>query len=321
MADYINDDETPVFLINGFMDSGKTAFILYTVKDEYFQTDGTTLLIAAEDGTVKYDAEELKKYRTELVWMRRKNEFTKEALELLRKQYRPERVIIELNGMWDAQAAAAQLPEKWVVYQQITLMDGTTLDSYLRNMKALMGPMLKSTELLIVNRCDGKTPEELLDWKRKLRPMLPSKSDIVMESRFGEIPLETLPEELPFDVEAPVIRIDPEYYGVWFFDANDNPARYDGKTVEFGAYIMRDKRLPKGYFVPGRMAMTCCEADMQFIGYLAHYDGIEAFRDHDFVKVTARVEVKEMPEYEGPGPVLEVLSLVHTAEVKDPVGF
>ena len=321
MADYINDDETPVFLINGFMDAGKTAFILYTVKDEYFQTEGTTLLIVTEEGTVKYDPEELGKYRTELIKIKKKDEFTKDALELLKKRFRPERVIIELNGMWDPLAAITELPDKWVVYQQITLMDGSTMDLYLRNMKALMGPMLKGTELLIVNRCDGKTPDELLDWKRKLRPMLPSKSDVVMENKFGEIPLETLPEELPYDVEAPVIDIAPEYYGTWFFDANDNPMRYDKKTVSFGAYIMRDPRLPKGYFVPGRMAMTCCEADMQFLGYLAHYDGISAYRDHDFVKVTARVDVKEMPEYEGPGPVLEVLSLAHTAEIKDPVGF
>ena len=40
----------PVYIINGFLESGKTEFILYTLSQPYFQTKGTTLLILCEEG-------------------------------------------------------------------------------------------------------------------------------------------------------------------------------------------------------------------------------------------------------------------------------
>lgn len=319
MADYINDNEIPVFLINGFLEAGKSAFIKYTMGEEYFQIDGKTLLIVCEEGEVEYHADELKEYETSMVVLERKEDMTKSYLEELQKRYRPERVIIEFNGMWNMDKL--ELPADWALYQQVTIMDGTTLQQYLNNMKSLMGPMLRNSELCIVNRCDGKTNEELVEWKRKLRPMLLSGSDIVFENKNGEIPMEILPEELPYDLEADVLEIRPEDYGIWFFDMKDNPRRYEGKTVEFTACIMKSKDFEKDCFVPGRMAMTCCEADMTFIGFLAHSAALSSFANHAWVKLRAKVEVRERREYGGEGPFLEVESMALTGEIEEPVGF
>ena len=40
--------EIPIYLITGFLESGKTSFINFTVAQEYFQIDGPTLLITTE---------------------------------------------------------------------------------------------------------------------------------------------------------------------------------------------------------------------------------------------------------------------------------
>ena len=32
----------PVFLINGFLEAGKSSFIQFTMEQEYFQTEGNT---------------------------------------------------------------------------------------------------------------------------------------------------------------------------------------------------------------------------------------------------------------------------------------
>ena len=157
MADYINDNEVPVFLINGFLEAGKTAFIKYTMGEEYFQIDGRTLLIVCEEGEVEYKTEELKEFNTVMVVAEEEAEFTRSWLEGLAERYKPERVIIEFNGMWNMDRV--ELPEDWVLYQQVTIMDGTTLPQYLANMKSLMGPMLRNSELCIVNRCDGRSEE------------------------------------------------------------------------------------------------------------------------------------------------------------------
>ena len=53
-----------VFVINGFLDSGKTQFINYTLAQPYFRTKGTTLLIVCEEGEVEYDESLLKKSKT-----------------------------------------------------------------------------------------------------------------------------------------------------------------------------------------------------------------------------------------------------------------
>ena len=54
----------PVYLINGFLESGKTEFIKYTISQPYFQTRGTTLLILCEEGELEYEEALLKKTRT-----------------------------------------------------------------------------------------------------------------------------------------------------------------------------------------------------------------------------------------------------------------
>ena len=320
MIDEIKIDEIPVFLVNGFLESGKTAFIIYTLGEEYFHIDCNTLLIVCEEGEVEFDSKLLGREKTFMVTVDDKKQLTGEFLAGQLKKNRCERVIIEYNGMW-GDPGEIDFPDDWVLYQQITVMDGTTLGAYLGNMKALMGPMLRNTELCIVNRCDGKTHEELLGFKRQLRPMMQQGSMLVMENKYGEIELETLDEELPYDVKGDEVIIKPEHYGTWYLDARDYPERYVGKTVDFTARIMKSPKFDKGMFVPGRMAVTCCENDMAFLGYLAHYKDIDKYKNGEWVHLKAKFSVQDRPEYEGEGPVLEVISMLITGEIKEPVGF
>lgn len=319
MENAINDYEKPVFLVNGFLESGKTSFINYTVGEEYFHIDENTMLLVTEDGEVEYDSALLKREKTFLFREDDQKSLTKEHLAELAESCHAERIVIEWNGMWNADNL--RFPDDWVLYQQITVMNGKTMDAYLANMKALMGPMLRYTELLLINRCDGIPDEKLLNWKRQLRPMLTQGSDIIMENAFGEIPLEVIPEDLPFDISSDPIVIGDKNFGVWFFDCRDYTERYVGKKVTFKACLMTDKRFPKDVFVPGRMAMTCCEADMSFIGFMAHYKGLSAYRDGDWVKITAVVEERDCDEYEGKGPFLEVVDIARTGEISEPVTF
>ena len=56
----IDEDVMPVFLINGFLEAGKTQFLEFTMDQEYFQTEGKTLLIVCEEGDTEYDEKKLK---------------------------------------------------------------------------------------------------------------------------------------------------------------------------------------------------------------------------------------------------------------------
>jgi G3E family GTPase len=336
------DDAVPVFIINGFLEAGKTDFIKFTMDQEYFQTEGTTVLLLCEEGESEYDEKLLKKNHTVVVPVEKETDFNKEYLTSLEEKYHPERFIIEWNGMWNqddlydgpmsekvlsqAQNRPANyeisLPDDWVIYQVITIMDGSTLDLYLNNMKSYMGQMLRKAELAIVNRCDGIADDKLVDYRRKIRAM-GQNAMIVLEDKDGEIPQDTLPEDLPYDLSKDMIELKDEDYGTWFVDCMDNPDRYVGKTVKFSAMMLKRKNMPKTEFVPGRMAMTCCAQDMTFLGFIAkgNADALAPYKTRDWVKVTAKISMEERKEYSGEGPVLEVTDLARTAEIADPVTF
>ena len=48
--------ECQVFMIYGFLESGKTQFINFTTAQDYFKMDGKTLIIACEEGIEEWRA-------------------------------------------------------------------------------------------------------------------------------------------------------------------------------------------------------------------------------------------------------------------------
>ena len=54
MAYEIEDDIMPLFLINGFLEAGKTQFLDFTMQQDYFKTEGKTLLIVCEEGDTEF---------------------------------------------------------------------------------------------------------------------------------------------------------------------------------------------------------------------------------------------------------------------------
>ena len=101
MGENYQGDGIPVFLINGFLESGKTSFIQYTMNQEYFQTNGNTLLLLCEEGEKEYDPIELAKLHTTPIYMSDITDFQEEKLKKLADTYKPERILIEWNGMWN----------------------------------------------------------------------------------------------------------------------------------------------------------------------------------------------------------------------------
>lgn len=315
MGPEIADEIIPLFMINGFLESGKTQFLQFTMEQDYFQTQGKTLLIVCEEGDTEYDEALLKKTRTEMVYIDSFAKLTPARLEELELLYNPERVLMEWNGMWNQDDL--QLPADWTVYQQITLIDGSTFDLYAKNMKPLLGAMVRNSELVILNRCDGL--EDLESYRRTLKAMN-SRCEIIFEDGEGEIE-EVSEADLPYDLSADVIEIAPKDYGIWYIDSMDKPDRYRGKVVEFTGMVLKSPGLPKNYFVPGRMAMTCCEADMSFLGYVCKAKEARNLETKQWVRVRAKIEYEEWPDYHGVGPVLYAESVSPADPIREIVQF
>ena len=58
----MDQPDVMVYLMTGFLDSGKTQFLKFTLEQDYFQIPGTTLLILCEEGEEEYGAAGLKKF-------------------------------------------------------------------------------------------------------------------------------------------------------------------------------------------------------------------------------------------------------------------
>ena len=132
-----------VYIINGFLESGKTEFITYTLNQPYFQIKGKTLLILCEEGETEYEEFLLKKSRTVVELLEEEEEFTPSRLIELEKKHKPERIIIEYNGMWNFKNM--KLPWHWSVEQQITTIDASTFPMYFNNMKSLLAEMVRQS--------------------------------------------------------------------------------------------------------------------------------------------------------------------------------
>lgn len=100
------------------------------------------------------------------------------------RPYMTGRVLIEWNGMWPQDQL--QLPDTWELFQQITIIDGSTFELYLSNMKPLLALLVKRSELVIMNRCDEVSDENITRYRRGLKALNP-QAELIFEDAEGEI--------------------------------------------------------------------------------------------------------------------------------------
>jgi hypothetical protein len=295
---------TPVFLILGFLDAGKTTFIHDTLADKDFTEGRPTLLIVCEDGEVEYDDKELAGEKVTIIRVEKEEDFNPRFMMDCVKNYKVDRVMIEWNGTWSVQKLLdTGFPRRWELSQIITIADAGTFETYMANMRQMMNEMIAFTELVIFNKCVSTTKRNTL---KKLVRTLNRRAQCVFEALDGETAGYDDEVPLPYDLNAEICDIPDDDYGIFYLDVLDNIDKYVGKTVRFLAMVYRGKETPKGTFVPGRFAMTCCAADIAFIGFLCYGD--TQFKTRDWVKVTCKIEKQYLPEYEGDGPVYRLVS-------------
>ena len=292
-----------VFMINGFLESGKSEFIRYTLEQPYFQIRGKTLLILCEEGEVEFEEALLRSSRTVLELIEEEEDFTPERLSALEKKDRPERIVIEYNGMWNFKEM--KLPRNWRIEQQITTIDASTFPVYYTNMRSLLAEMLRGSDMIIFNRCDGI--QDLSNYKRNVKA-INQKAEIIFFFFYGEVNA-IMEDELPYDLQQDTLVLDERGYGIFYLDALDHAKRYLGKKMIFTAMVLKPRGFPADYFVPGRMAMTCCADDMAFLGFACEYEGADRLHERDWVLVEATMTFEYWADYEGEGPVLHAVSV------------
>ena len=227
----------PVYMINGFLESGKTEFITFTLAQPYFQIKGKTLLLLCEEGEIEYDETLLARSKTVIEMIEDEEDFNPSHLTELEKKHKPDRIIIEYNGMWNFKNM--KLPWYWKVEQQITTIDGSTFPMYYTNMRSLLAEMIRKSEMIIFNRCDGI--EDLNSYKRNIKA-INQTADLVFEDANGEVDMTT-EEDLPYNVNDDPILLEGINYGIWYLDAMEHPERHENLVVRIGGFSEYFNRL------------------------------------------------------------------------------
>ena len=303
-------NEIPVYLFVGFLESGKTKFIQETFEDPNFDSGDKTLLLVCEEGEEEYNEKKFAFPGVTLKVLEDKAELNPQNLARLEKESGAGRVVIEYNGMWLLQDLADALPENWLVYQCIATADGTTALTYARDnsMRSLLLDKIARSELIVFNRAEAVNNDAARQELHKLVRQASRKCDIAYEFKDGSVAYDDIPDPLPFDVNAPVIDIPDDDFGVWYVDVMDHPDCYDGKLVHMKLIMCHSKKYP-GIHCPGRFVMTCCENDIQFMGLIAKGMNLNQYQNRDWVEVTGRMAVEKHAAYKGKGPVMHVISI------------
>lgn len=313
-AETAMEDMKQVFIIYGFLEAGKTQFINFTLAQDYFQMDETTLLIVCEEGIEEYDKAVLEESNTVVEVIEDFEDFNLDTLNALNKKHKPERILIEYNGMWDCRNI--QLPSDWEIRQQMTIVDGVTFETYFNNMKSMFADMIRNSELLIMNRCHGT--ERLNSYKMSIKA-INTGIEVVFENEDGEIDLPMTDEDLPYDMKADIIEITEKDYGIWYLDMWDNTDRYAGKRLHIRTMVMKEPGLPKNYFVAGRPAMTCCADDIVFMGAICKSKDAKNLENRDTIDMIFTIAEEYRSDYGGNGPVLYAEKIEKTAPMKEPI--
>ena len=307
------DKVYPVYLVAGFLDSGKTSFINGILSDG-FALEDRTMLLCCEEGEVEYDPKVLR--NVTVVTAEDPETLTPEFLEAERKKCRAVQIIVEFNGMWQIQDFYVNaMPSSWVLYQIIAAAEGPTFEMYAKNMASLMMEKLRNADMILINRC---TDELCAALRQKNLRLVNHRADIYLEKEDGTSEDYMDGTVSAFDLDAPEIRVSDEDYGLWYVEIMDNPQMYAGRTVVFRAMMCKPPKYGR-YFTPGRFAMVCCAEDMTFLAVACIGFDVSGIPERTWVEIRAEARVEHWDPYEGDGPVLHVQSVTPCEKPREEV--
>lgn len=310
--------QIPVYAFTGFLDSGKTKFIQETLEDERFNAGERTLLLVFEEGEEEFDFSAYPNQNVYLEVLDQETVTTKE-LQALAKKYKAQRVIAELNGMQMVGDIYARFPENWVVAQEVMFADSSTFQTYNANMRNLVMDKLCGAQMVVFNRLDKS--DDIMPFHKIVRAAN-RRIDILYDFTDGSTRFDDIEDPLPFDIHAPVIRIEDEDYALWYRDVTEEAEKYNGKKVCFKAQVAMLRRERNNMFAPGRFVMTCCIDDIQFLGIPCHYNAAAKLESRSWVMVEATISAEKHPLYQGQlGPVLTATSVTPAEKAEQDVAM
>lgn len=106
---------------------------------------------------------------------------------------------------------------------------------------------------------------------------------------------------------------DSEFY-LWISALYENPQKYDGYHIRMTGFVFRDSsQMKDNEFVPARLMMTCCVADLTPVGLLCQYDKTAELKADSWITAEGTLHYGE---YQGsPEPQITITAVTPAKEV------
>ena len=199
--DASNQNKIKLFLLTGFLGSGKTTFVRYLI-DQYSSQGKKIAVVVNEFGKVSVDGPVLEQAAVQIEELNNGSIFCKclegrfvEALETISRK-KPDIVLVESTGladptgMQDIMFQVNRKTDKAYAYSGvICLIDAR---NYLRISKSLLtvGRQILAATLIIINKKDLAEQAQLQEVRAKIRQLNPLVT--LVEAEYGQINLDEL---------------------------------------------------------------------------------------------------------------------------------
>ena len=246
-------------LVYGFLDAGKTTYIRENVLSDVFWKYGSTLILCFEQGEEEYDPESLAQKKASVAYYEG-GDVARFCLDAIKK-YRPDRVYVEMNAMTEGLREA--LPACLKKTFAITLIDWNTMALYYTNFMPMMKQMVTDSQQVVFRGCPSA--ELLAPYSQAFRLMNPKASYLRRDPMgYHEKAFEMF---LPYSLVDNEIAIGEGRYLPFWLDALDHPEHYEGKAIVFTDPVEIRHAGEAGAWACGRVVMTCCMQDLQFMSF------------------------------------------------------
>lgn len=114
-------------------------------------------------------------------------------------------------------------------------------------------------------------------------------------------------EDDSLELQGDTVVMDDSNFVSWVQEIYNNLSKYEGKKIKVTGFVFKDKQFKSNEFVPARLMMVCCAADLNPIGLLAHYNKASELKQDSWFEFSGNI-VKG--EFEGQQtPVIDIKSI------------
>lgn len=101
-------------------------------------------------------------------------------------------------------------------------------------------------------------------------------------------------------LENDTIVMGGDNFVQWLNELYYDLDKYEGKKIEVVGFVLKNKKAANNEFMPARLTMTCCSADLQPTGLICRYDKASDLSADTWVKVTGTIKKVDYDGYKTP---------------------